>query len=451
MTGATEPDRLPAVAAALRLAASRFGTPLYLTDVATLDAAATAVRDAFPDPWLRQYSVKANDVAAIVRLVADRGFGANVVSRGEWAVARKAGVPDRDITFEGIGKTDADLGAAIRGARDGTPLRWLALESIDEARALASIAKRAATGRRSPPLDLLFRLNPDVAPETHRGLAVGAGGSKFGMTEADLSEAVAIAAGAKARGSRGAGLRLRPRGIHLHVGSQLGAVDAWRDAVRRGLALLGLLRGSLPEFDTLDVGGGFPVGPLGEPAPSPARFGRELPELLAAIPPDRRPSRLAIEPGRFLVARAGWLVARVLHVRERDGRRVVIDAGMTELIRPALYGARHDVIALTSMGRPFDGSAAGMLADGHAAAETLASGLPIATVEGPICESTDELGDHPLPPLQRGDLVAIRDAGAYAASQSSAYNGRPRPPQVLLEADGSLVLVRRRGSRAALG
>jgi diaminopimelate decarboxylase len=441
MTGATEPDRLPAVAAALRLAASRFGTPLYLTDVATLDAAAEAVREAFPDPWLRHYSVKANDVAAIVRLVARRGFGANVVSRGEWAVARKAGVPDRDITFEGIGKTDADLAAAVRAARDGGPLRWLAVESLDEARALASIAQRAARGRRSPPLDILLRLNPDVAPETHRGLAVGAGGSKFGMTEADLSEAVAIAVGAKPRGARGGGVRLRPRGIHLHVGSQLGAVDAWRDAVRRGLALLGLLRGSLPEFDTLDVGGGFPVGPLREPAPSPARFARELPELLETIPPDRRPSRLAIEPGRFLVARAGWLVARVLHVREREDRRVVIDAGMTELIRPALYGARHEVVALTSLGRPFEASTT----------EAPATGLPLAAVEGPICESTDELGEHRLPPLQRGDLVAIRDAGAYAVSQSSAYNGRPRPPQVLLETDGSLILARRRGSRGALG
>jgi diaminopimelate decarboxylase len=440
MTSVTESDRLLAVAGALRLAASRFGTPFYLTDVATLDAAATAVGDAFPDPWLRQYSVKANDVAAIVRLVADRGFGANVVSRGEWAIARRAGLHNADITFEGIGKTDADLGAAIRAARDGTPLRWIAVESIDEARALAAIVKGQATAPGSAPLDVLFRLNPDVAPETHRGLAVGAGGSKFGMTEADLSEAVAIAVAAKARVSRGGGLRLRPRGIHLHVGSQLGAVDAWRDAVRRGLALLGLLRGSVPEFDTLDVGGGFPVGRLGEPAPSPERFARELPELLEAIPPDRRPSRLAIEPGRFLVARAGWLVARVLHVRERDSRQVVVDAGMTELIRPALYGARHDVVALTSLGQPFDEPASGSLAP-----------FPLATVEGPICESTDELGDHPLPPLQRGDLVAIREAGAYAASQSSAYNGRPRPPQVLLDTEGGLVLARRRGSRAALG
>ena len=144
---------------------------------------------------------------------------------------------------------------------------------------------------------------------------------------------------------------LRPRGIHLHVGSQLRAVDAWRDAVRRGLAVVGLLRGGLAAFDTLDVGGGFPVMPLGESAPDPERFAREVPALLAAVPEDRRPTRLAIEPGRALVARAGWLVASVLHVRDRGGRQVVIDAGMTELIRPALYGARHPIVALTSLGR----------------------------------------------------------------------------------------------------
>ena len=114
----------------------------------------------------------------------------------------------------------------------------------------------------------------------------------------------------------------------------------------------------------------------------------------------------------------------------------MIDAGMTELIRPALYGARHDVVALTSLGRPVHGGIAELTA---------------ATVEGPICESTDELGVHDLPPLRRGDLVALRDAGAYAASQSSAYNGRPRPPQVILEPNGTFVLARRRGSLATLG
>ena len=430
MTGGRDADRLPAIAAALRRVAGRFGTPTYVTDVPALDAAAAAVRAAFPDPWLRHYSVKANDIAAIVKLVAERGFGANVVSRGEWAVARRAGLPNARITLEGIGKTDADLRAAVRAARDGKPPGWIAIESVDEAVALARIAGAAPRAR----LDVLFRLNPEVVPETHRGLAVGAAGSKFGMTETEL--AAALEAVTSGRGQRG---RLRPRGIHIHVGSQLGAVDAWRDAVRRGLALLALLRGNTPDFDTIDLGGGFPVGPVGAPAPDPARFAREVAPLVEAIPADRRPRRLAIEPGRYLVGRAGWLVARVLHVRDRGGRQVVIDAGMTELIRPALYGAIHGIVALTSLGRPVDDSARG----GRA--------LEPARVEGPICESTDALGEHFLPALRRGDLLAIRDAGAYGASLASTYNGRPRPPQVLLAEDGTLILARRRGSHGSLG
>ncbi len=428
--GATEPevDRLPAIAEALRLAAARFGTPLYLVDVAALEAAAGRIAGAFPDPWVRQYSIKANDVAAVVRRIAGLGWGANVVSRGEWAIASKAGLPNSRITLEGIGKTDDDLRAVVRAAQRGEPLRWTALESTDEAAALSALADRDGRDRATP-LDVLFRLNPDVVPETHRGLQVGSGSAKFGMTEGELSLAVEAAAAAGA---------IRPRGIHLHVGSQLGAVDAWRDAVRKGLALLALIRGSLPDFDTLDVGGGLPVAPLGVPAPAPERFARELPALLEAIPADRRPGTLAIEPGRAVVARAGWLVARVLHVRDRSGRQVVLDAGMTELIRPALYGAVHEIVALTSLGAPVPAEAA------HDA-------LELARVEGPICESTDELGEHALPALQRGDLVAIRDAGAYASSQGSSYNGRPRAPQVLLEPDGRLVVGRRRGAVASLG
>jgi diaminopimelate decarboxylase len=349
------------------------------------------------------------------------------VSRGEWAQASRAGVGNDRTTLEGIGKTTADLAAAARAAADGRPLRWIAIESPEEAAALADEAARIGT----PPLDVLYRLNPDVAPETLTGLAVGAGSTKFGMTETEI--ATAIEAGGGPDGP------LRPRGIHLHVGSQLGAVDAWRDAVRKALALAALWRGSIETFDTVDLGGGFPVGPAGTPAPAPERFARELRPLLAAVPEDRRPTRIAIEPGRVLVARAGWLVARVLHVRDRAGRQVVLDAGMTELIRPALYGARHPIHALTSLGRPID-----MLG------EIRSPDLSPARVEGPICESTDALGTHDLPPLRRDDLVVIGDAGAYAASQGSAYNGRPRPPQVLLAADGRLSLGRRRGSLASL-
>jgi diaminopimelate decarboxylase len=419
-------DRLPEIAAALRLAARRFGTPVAVTDVHGLVTAGAVIRKSFPDPWLRAFSLKANDVAAIVARVGDLGFDANVVSGGEWAVATRAGFPSERVTVEGVGKTDADLRAVVRAARDGRPPRWLAIESLDEAAALVRIARAGIAGGS---LDVLFRLNPEVMPETHDGLAVGAGASKFGMTGDEVTAAVELVAG---------GRGLVPRGIHLHVGSQLRAVDAWRDGARRGLALLALVRGSRPAFDTLDLGGGFPVLPSGESGPDPARFARELPALIRHIPEDRRPGRLAIEPGRALVARAGILVGRVLHVRDRAGRQVVLDTGMTELVRPALYGAHHDIVALTSLGRPVP-----------------AGGPAVAThparVEGPICESTDHLGEHLLPDLRRGDLVAIRDAGAYAASLGSAYNGRPRPPQVLLEPDGRLTVARRRGTFAGLG
>jgi diaminopimelate decarboxylase len=402
-------------------AARRLGTPLYLTEVTALEAAAAELRDAFPDPWLRAFSVKANDVPAVIGRLGGLGLDANVVSRGEWAAARSAGLPNARITLEGIGKNAGDLRAAVRAAAEGRHLRWVAIESPEELDALVAIARRAGLGRRdAAPVDVLVRLNPDVSPETHAGLAVGAGTSKFGMTETELTGAVS---------SLSEGGPVRARGIHLHVGSQLGAVDAWRDAVRRGLALLALVGAGREGFDTFDVGGGFPVGEPGT-VPAPSRFARELAPLLEALPADRRPTRLAVEPGRFLVARAGWIVASVLHVRDRAAgdRVVVLDAGMTELIRPALYGAHHRVTALTSLGADVDA----------------ATPRSAARVDGSVCESTDTFDRHDLPPLRRGDLVAISDAGAYAASMAMRYNGRGRPPQVLLEADGSLTLGRRR-------
>ena len=439
-TSQPDQDRLPDIATGLRSAARRFGTPVYVTDASALSAAADELRAAFPEPWIRQYSVKANDVTGIVARLAEAGHGANVVSSGEWAIARRAGIANDRITLEGIGKTDADLRATVHAAVDGVPLRWFAIESVDEAAALAARARRAG----APRIDVLLRFNPAVEPETQHGLAVGAGSSKFGLADDEL--AGAIEAGGGTDGP------LRWRGIHLHVGSQLGAVDAWRDAVRRALALVALNRGGLPDFDTLDIGGGFPVPAFGDQAPRPGRFAREVPALLEALPADRRPTRLAIEPGRFLVARAGWLVARVLHVRDRGGRMVILDAGMTELIRPALYGARHPIVALTSEGRSTaPGSGGAVVGPSGGLRGAAAGAAEIAEVHGPICESTDELGAHALPPLRRGDLVAIRDAGAYAAALSSTYNGRPRPAQVVLEPDGGLTLARRRGASAALG
>jgi diaminopimelate decarboxylase len=422
---------------ALVRAARRFGTPVGVTSVAALAAAAQELRDAFPDPWLRSFSLKANDVPAVVARLSALGLDANVVSSGEWAAARAAGIPNGRITLEGVGKSTADLRAAVRACAAGEPLRWVAVESREELEALVGLASRAGLGRDGrPALEVLLRLNPDVQPETRAGLAVGRASSKFGMTETELTAAVSSLA------SPAAGGPVAARGIHLHVGSQLGAVDAWREAVRRGLAVLALLRAGLPAFDTFDVGGGFPVGDPGS-VPTPARFAAELPALLDAIPPDRRPARPAVEPGRFLVASAGWIVTSVLHVRERAGaeRVVVLDAGMTELVRPMLYGAEHPMMALTSLGEPA-GSGTGSAPGG---APRPGAPLSLARVDGPVCENTDTFGRYDLPPLRRGDLVAIGETGAYAASMASTYNGRPAAAQVLLEEDGSLVLGRRRG------
>ena len=430
-----------ALAVAARQAARRYGTPLYLYDLGRLHDDARDVASAFPDPWLRLYSLKANGLPALVREIAGLGYGANVVSRGEWGLARAAGVPDGRIALSGIGKTERDLALAAAAGRADRPLLWVSLESADEARSLAAHAGKS--DGRNARVDALVRLNPAVAAETHPGLAVGSGGSKFGIVSEDLPRLIEEAGGPHGP--------LRWRGIHLHVGTQLGALDAWRSAVRRALALFALFRGDLEGFDTLDCGSGFPVPLPGETAPTPAQFAAEVEAALGSLPADRRPARLAVEPGRAVVARSGWIVARVLHVRERTRhdeaiaseapppeevvRQIILDTGMTELIRPALYGARHPIQALTSLGRPFD-------SDGDAPA-------PVAQVEGPICETTDSLGLHALPAVRRGDLVAIGLAGAYASAMASTYNGRPRAPEIGLER-GRLRTMRPRGSVARL-
>ncbi|NRQ35465.1 hypothetical protein HII36_27075 [Nonomuraea sp. NN258] len=392
------PVRLPLPA--LAEAARTYGTPLYVTDVAELNQRAALVEDAFPDPWIRQYSLKANDDPAIVRRLAERGWGGNVVSSGEWRLAREAGLPNSAITLEGIGKTDEVLREVVAAAAAGEPLRWVALESADEAVALAAMCAQA---RLDHPVEVLLRLNPQVEPETLAGLAVGKAASKFGMTADEIREL------AGSPFARTPGLVVR--GVHVHVGSQLNGVTAWAQGAAAAVELAAELNALLGTVDTVDFGGGFPAGDGDLPAP--ADFRAAVEETLAH---PLLPARLAIEPGRALVAASGWLIASVLHVRRRGGRQqAVIDAGMTELVRPALYGARHPIHALDPV-----------------------AGEPEPTgVEGPICESADSFGLHDLPPLRRGDLVAIENAGAYAASLSSRYNGRPKPALVFIEPDGT--------------
>jgi diaminopimelate decarboxylase len=411
--------------------ARRIGTPFYAYDGGRLDRDARAIVRAFPSPpWIRLYSIKANLVTGLIARIAGLGFGVSAVSKGEAALALRAGVPPNRIVLEGVGKSDADLKFAALLTAAGSPLLWVSLESVEDAAALATAARR--TSSSAGPIDVLIRVNPEVEPETHHGLAVGARGSKFGVLSGEVAAVLEEGGGPDGP--------LRWRGIHVHVGSQLRSVDAWRTGVEVGLGVFQRHRQRVSTFDTLDVGGGLPADPFADDLPSPAEFASAAIDVVAAA--DRRPKRLAIEPGRAVVAGSGWLVARVLHVRDRPdrgddipaSRTIVLDAGMTELVRPAMYGAEHPIVAITSCGRPVEEGAA--LAD--------------AIVDGPVCESTDRFGLASLPPLRRGDLVAIGHAGAYGSAMASTYNGRPRVPEVLLERDGSRVLLRRRGRVASL-
>ncbi len=403
---------------ALASAADRFGTPIYVLDMMSVAAAARQVESAFGPRWLLHYSLKANDLPALAGYLAGRGWGGAVVSTGEWLQARHGGLGNEAVVFEGIGKTDSQLEFTAAEAAAGRPPRWLVIESAAELDCLAELGARYGLGRHGrPPLDVLLRLNPGVSPETRQEFAVGAVTSKFGMRR-DEVRAVAKAAARSAAG-------LLVRGIHVHVGSALTGVSAWARAGVRATQLLAEIAADCPSADTVDFGGGFPLAGPGLPAP--AQFRQALLDALAASGL-ALPARAAIEPGRYLVGDAGWLVSSVLHTRGltagHEPARVVLDAGMTELIRPALYGSEHRVHALRT----------GTRSDAVVG--------PVA-VDGPVCESTDSLGIHPLPLLTRGDLVAIEQAGAYAASFTSRYNGRPHPPEVIVWPDGELELCDR--------
>ena len=430
----------PRAAAAAERAARSTPTPFYLTSETEIAAAAAHLEEAFPDPWVRSYSLKADPLPAIVSLLKERGWGANCVSLGEINAARSTGVPNSQITLEGIGKGPEEFDAAIAAAAAGAPLRWVALESLDETAAFAA-AIQAHGENAAEPIRVLLRFNPSIEPGTHAGLAVGRGSSKFGS---DLAE---ITAAARLIAADGAGIELI--GIHLHAGSQLRDLKEWETAVERSLAAYaGLVSEGLiteathRKHGTLCVGGGEPVAVDGSDDPAAqARAFCAAADAAWSGASGPVPLVRAIEPGRALVAAGTYLVARVLHVRERAEvvsgplalpgalvsnceRQVILDAGMGELIRPALYGARHPVLPISSRDGP----------------------TRLSAVHGPICESTDALGAHQLPGgIARGDLLAITGAGAYADAMWSPYNGRPRPARLLLGVSGELSELRARG------
>jgi len=380
--------------------ASAFATPLYVYSQQRLEANYRRVADAFVPLGARvRYSVKANSSGAILRLLRDWASGFDVVSSGELYRTLRAGADPKTIVFAGVGKTDAELNFAAESG-----VGWINVESSEEIEALDAIANAKGARPRAA-----LRLNPVVEADTHPHIATGGARSKFGI---DLDEAERLLAEA----TRFPHVDLA--GLHVHVGSQLASPDATVEAVCKALVLIDRYR-----LRMLDIGGGFPVNYGADEnsttlTPDPSVFAQALAPMLR-----HRDLELLIEPGRSIVADAGLLLTRVLSVKQRERRQmVVVDAGMTELIRPALYGAYHPIV-------PLD----------------MQQADPVATdVAGPVCESADAFArDRPLPPLKRGDLLAITHAGAYGMSMASNYNSRPRPAEVMV--NGALVsLIRKR-------
>lgn len=375
----------------LRDAAARWDTPLYLTDLDTVVAALAAYRAAFLGALIA-YAVKANPDPRLLARLAAEGAGAEVVNAVELALAQRAGIPGERIVMNGVGKTDADQAAA----RDAGAL--IIAESLAELDALLA----------GPPSRLGLRLNPGVAPDTHSHLATGAADSKFGIALTDLDAALDRC--------RAAGRTLESVGAHM--GSAIDdpatfAVLAGRlaDAARRAGATRVDLGGG--------AGAGMPVAALADAVRT------HLPDA----------TQLILEPGRSLVADAGWLLTRIVRVQPRPAANLtylVADAGMSELIRPVLYGADHPV-SLLAPGEPLD------------------EPLPTVHLAGPVCEAGDTLAHDIgrwLPPDQlrltgTGALIGIGQAGAYGAAMASVYNGRPRPAEVVFD-HGKFVLSRHR-------
>jgi diaminopimelate decarboxylase len=376
------------------------GTPAYVYDLDAVAAAYRRVAAAFEPLGGRVlYAVKANANLAVLATLARLGAGFDVVSGGELLRVLRAGGDPEATVFAGVGKTEEELAVAVA---NGVTVHVESADELDALRAVAAGQERPAT--------FAVRVNPDVEVDTHVNIQTGHDEAKFGMP-------VAVAHELLARAARGELPGLRPVGVHVHVGSQLPDPDGVAAGARVGLEVLEAGRAAGLELDWLDVGGGLPVDYAGGSAPGPELFAAALEPVVAGTG-----LRLAVEPGRALVARAGALVTRVLYRKHRSaGRMLVVDTGMHHLLRPALYQAAHRVWPLRAA--PLAGP---------------------TEVVGPVCESTDVLAtDADLPDLAPGDLVAFLDAGAYGMTMASNYNAQPRPAEIVV-AGGVARVARRR-------
>ena len=386
--------------------ASRFGTPTYCYAESVLGARYRALAAAAPRVRIH-YSIKANDARAVIRTFAVLGAGADVVSGGELARALAAGMAPARLVFAGVGKTRAEMARALAAG-----IAQFNVESPAELALLDEVARA-----RGAPAPVALRVNPDVDAGSHDKISTGRRGDKFGI---DAREAPALYARAAAMGG------IEPVGLAMHIGSQIGRLAPFEAACERIVALAERLRADGLPVARVDLGGGLGVRYRDETPPDAAAYG-----ALAERVRDRLGADVLIEPGRWLVAPAGLLLTRVLVVKRAGGRPVaIVDAAMNDLLRPALYGAWH---AIEPVVAPPPGQA------------------PVETdVAGPVCESGDVLGRaRRLPPLAAGDLLAVRDAGAYGAVMASTYNGRPLPAEVMVRGD-AVAAIRPRQDEAAL-
>lgn len=380
--------------ALLQAIADRVGTPVYVYSANLIRAQYHALDDALQGIRHRIcYSVKANGNLGVLRVLKQLGAGADIVSVGELRRVLVAGFDPDGIVFSGVGKTPPELEEAIRAG-----VGFINVESTSELDTLFAVAKSLRK-----PANVGIRVNPDVATDTpHPYTRTGEKTTKFGVP---FDEVVLVAQRIVAEPL------LRLRGLAMHIGSQITDVGPYHRGTVKLLELVAALRASgIDGLEALDVGGGLGVRYHNEKAPTPAAFaGAVVPAVKAAG------LGLLCEPGRYLVANAGVLLTKALYRKHAGGKDfVIVDAGMTDFVRPSHYNAHHEIVPLKDGKR----------------------GEEVVSVVGPICESGDFLAlDRKLPVIMPGEALAVLGTGAYGFVMSSTYNQRPRPPEVLVEGD----------------
>ena len=397
-------DRLHVEQCPVDALAERYGTPLYVYSRAHIEAAWRAYDDAFADrDHLVCYAVKANGSLAILQLLARLGSGFDIVSGGELERVLQAGGDPGRTVFSGVGKTVAEIERALE-----VGILAFNVESEAELERIDAVATRH--GVTAP---VSIRVNPDVDARTHPYISTGLRENKFGI---DIHDAEAVYARAAAMPG------LRVTGLDFHIGSQLTELEPLADALSRSLGLLDRLAAQGVQIEHLDIGGGLGIRYQDETPPTPAALADAIRPLLAG-----RSQRLLMEPGRALVGEAGLLVTRVEYLKPGHRDFAIVDAAMTDLLRPALYDAWQRIETVTP------GNAEPRRYD----------------IVGPVCETADVLGRDRALALEPDALLAVHGAGAYGFVMASQYNARPRPAEVLVDGDQAH-LIREREALADL-